>query len=100
MLVPGPEEQRVRITVEQSEADYFAEVTIGWLDDSARRKQLKKPHGYNNDKWEQLKAMMQKGDELWECCSDETSWDQLMGRHWIELRRDDAVIAQITISMN
>jgi hypothetical protein len=100
MLIPGQSSQSRQITVDQAEADYFAALTFDWLDSPARRKQLKKPFGFINVEWEKLKAMIQCGDELWECSSDQESWDNLMGHHWIELRRGSQVIASLTVTEN
>jgi hypothetical protein len=100
MLKPGPSDQSCRITIEQAEADYFARVEIGWFDSCSRREQLKKPFGFNNARWEELKGRIRDGDELWEFCSSEKSWDMLMGSHTIELRRDGNVVDSIVLAMN
>ena len=107
MLVPGPEDQRVRITLEQAEADDAADRArqegwglLWWLEDPDRRQQMKKPFAYLNSQWEELKAKMQPGDELCEVCSSEKSWDELMGWHYIELCRDGKPIAQVCLAMN
>jgi hypothetical protein len=101
-LTPGKENQRRRITVAEVEADYFARLAR-WNrreKDHKRIKQLLKPMGFMNKKWEQLKAMIEPNDELWEYCSSKESWRQLMGSAGLELIRDGVVIARMMTEMN
>ena len=100
MLVPGPEDQRVRITIEQAEAEHPGKTHFKRWDDEARREQLRKPFGYNNAQWEELKALMQPGDELWEVCTSKKLWDDLMGYHHYELCRDGVILATVVMRMN
>ena len=102
MLVPSDQDQQRRVSVEQAEADYHAEIRE-WLaseKDKQRAETLRKPFGFANGKWEALKAQMQPGDELWEFCSARDSWAALMGRAGYELRRDGVVIAAVISRMN
>ena len=97
-LQPGPKDERRRVTVEQVEADYFEEVAA-YLNRGARgRERLLKPLGFCAPEWEELKGMMQPGDELWECCSAKHAWDALTGTHSIELVRNGLKVGSILIS--
>jgi hypothetical protein len=101
-LLPGPEDQRRRITVEEAEARYF-ESRKGMAKrepDEKRRKQLQLPMGFNNDNWERLKRMIEPGDELWEYCTSKRSWNELTGSAGFELIRNGEVIAEIVNKMN
>lgn len=109
MLTPGDQDQRRQVSVQQAEARYHAEVlellamTAGGphrLDDHPRADVLRRPFGFQNERWEALKAQMRPGDELWEFCSDPASWDSLMGRAGYELRRDGIVVATIVSRLN
>jgi hypothetical protein len=62
--------------------------------------ELALPFGFENPRWEALKAGMPAGDELSECCTSGETWDDLMGRHWIELVRDGEVVAVVLLRMN
>ena len=64
------------------------------------REQLAKPMGFANDAWEELKSLMQPGDELWEYCSSKESWRRCMGRSGLELVRNGIVVASIIHRMN
>jgi hypothetical protein len=54
-----------------------------------------KPFGYQNAKWEALKAKIVNGDELWEFSSPPESWRSLAGRAGVALVRDGEVIDSI-----
>jgi hypothetical protein len=84
MLTPSNKLQRQRITVAQAE------------DELLRKGEAVLP----NNPWELLKSKMLPGDELWEYCTDEESWDVLMGSAGIELVRDGVVIDSIVTRMN
>jgi hypothetical protein len=102
-LVPGNEDRRRRVTVEQAEADYLegaAQSIRSAENDDSRRETLQKPFGFVNEEWEELKSMMQPGDELWEYCTSKESWNMLMGSAGIELIRNGEVIASFLIRMN
>lgn len=117
-LVPAEEDVRRRVTVEQAEADYFAEYAEELADLveklGRKRKRLRKglrreaerrlaclqlPFGGRDD-WEALKAEMQPGDELWEYCTSLASWKALMGHAGYLLIREGEVVAGITTCMN
>ena len=109
MLIPNNEDQRQLVTVEQAEADYFAEVASDLkpkalerirTKDKHRAEQLQKVFGYQNEEWQSFKAKIQPGDELWEYCTSKSSWDELQGGAGYELVRDGSVIASILTRVN
>ena len=102
MLIPNDEDQQRQVSVEQAEADYHAEVRefLKSETDNRRADALRKPFGFQNQSWEALKAQMRVGDELWEFCTDQASWGDLMGRAGFELRRTGVVIASVIIRLN
>ncbi len=59
-----------------------------------------KPFGFQNRQWEDLKALMLTGDEIWEFCSPPKSWQHLAGRAGIALVRDRVPIRTIISIMN
>lgn len=61
---------------------------------------LLKPFGFQNDKWEALKARMLPGDELWTFASSAESWQALAGRAGIALVRDGRIVEQLVTLMN
>lgn len=109
MLIPTDQDQQRRVTVEQAEADYYAQVKEllattserqHQKKDSRRAETLRKPFGFGNEEWEALKAQMQPGDELWEVCSARASWDALKGQAGYELRRNGAVVMAVITRLN
>jgi hypothetical protein len=58
------------------------------------------PFGFLNDKWQQLLALQQPGDELWTYSSSRDSWANLCGRAGVALVRNGVVVAQFMTSMN
>jgi hypothetical protein len=58
------------------------------------------PFGYQNAVWRTLVESMQEGDELWEYCSSDDSWEHLAGRAGIALVRNGEVIDSILTVMN
>lgn len=117
-LVPAEEDVRRRVTVEQAEADYFAEVEeeLANLVEKLGRKRRRLRKGlrreaerwlaslqlpfYGSEEWEALKAEMRPGDELWEYCTSRASWQALMGSAGYLLMREGEVVAGVTIRMN
>ncbi|WP_158814455.1 hypothetical protein [Methylocapsa sp. S129] len=65
-----------------------------------RGQELVKPFGFQNAKWEALKALMQPGDELWTFSSSAGSWRALAGRAGIALVREGQVIKTLVTIMN
>ncbi len=59
-----------------------------------------KPFGYQNAQWEEFKAKMIIGDELWEFSSSSESWDSLAGRAGVALVRNGEVIDSIVTIMS
>jgi hypothetical protein len=66
----------------------------------AQYPELRKPFGFLNARWEQLKASMQPGDALYEFCSDLNSWQTLCGRAGIRLVRNGKIVDGIVTTMN
>ena len=60
----------------------------------------RKPFGFNNAQWEELKAHMQPGDELWTFSSPADSWQHLAGRAGVALVRNKKVVGAIVTLMN
>jgi hypothetical protein len=58
------------------------------------------PFGFQNDRWRDLLAEMQQGDELWEFCSSQESWARLAGRAGIVLVRNGEIIGSIVTKLN
>lgn len=97
-LVPARKRQRRRISVEEAESAH----SPNEQDPERLRRfpELKKPFGFQNNKWEELKNLMEPEDELWEYCSDRRSWKQCMGTEGIVLVRNGRVIALIVTLYN
>ena len=79
---PEPEEEtlRRRLTVAEIEAD--------------------NPGFAGHARWEEIKATMQPGDELWSFHSPSWTWQALCGRAGIALVRDGAIVAELITMMN
>ena len=58
------------------------------------------PFGFINARWEQLKATMRPGDELWEFESPSESWEDLAGRAGLRIMRGGQIIDAIITRMN
>ena len=98
MPTPSSQPQRRRITIAEAEAEYTPRGED--LERVREWPELKKPFGFLNGEWEELKSQMQEGDELWQFCTDKESWDHLFGREGIELVRDGEVIASIVTELS
>ena len=84
-----------QVTVAQAEA-----ANPGIRDERVERNpNAAKPFGFNNEKWEALKALMKPGDELWIFSTPAESWQNLAGRRGIVLLRDGKAIAEIVTMM-
>lgn len=59
-----------------------------------------KPFGYMNDQWEQFKAAMRPGDELYRFSTSSDSWAHLAGRAGIALVRNGEIAKTIITMMN
>lgn len=100
-LKPRQRLQKRLITVDQAEANYFEEIAQREVEaNPERRARLAKPFGFCNAEWEQLKAMMQEGDELWEVCNSKWAWKDFTGYHGILLIRHGETIADIILKRN
>ena len=62
--------------------------------------ELNLPFGFGNDRWEAIKTKMQPGDELWEFCTPDWTWQEMVGRKGIVLLRGAEEIAWIITLMN
>jgi hypothetical protein len=60
----------------------------------------KRPFMYGHARWEELKAKMLPGDELWDFRSDPRSWAALAGREGVALVRDGAIVDVIVTHMS
>jgi hypothetical protein len=59
-----------------------------------------KPFGFQHRAWEDLKALMLAGDELWTFTSPSNSWRDLAGRAGIALVRSGVPVKVIVTTMN
>lgn len=88
---------REKITVEEAERRHPGLPH----DERARRfPEIRKPFGFLSAQWEELKAKMQPGDELWEFRSPPESWKHLAGAGGVAVLRDGKVIASLFTIMN
>ena len=58
------------------------------------------PFGYCNGEWEDLKAKMRTGDEMWFWTSDAESWKQFMGWEGMALVRSGEIIDFFLTAIN
>jgi hypothetical protein len=106
-----------RISVDEAETKHL--VDLGLRDDTSeagRRLQAARlelarsrsipltgnpvPFGFLHPEWREMVASMQEGDELWEYCSSEHSWQHLAGRAGIALIRKGEVVDAITTALS
>jgi len=62
--------------------------------------ELRKPFGFLNARWEELKARMQMGDEIWTFRSPPETWQDLAGSAGVALVRENRVIDAVVTAMN
>jgi hypothetical protein len=74
-----------RISAEQAEVEHMSAGT---------------PFGGLNAKWQEVKAAMRTGDELWSFCSPPDSWRAHAGRSGIALVRDRRIVRDLVTRMN
>ena len=85
-----------KISVAEAETAY-----PGVKDDrSARVPDATKPFGFRHQEWEDLKAAMLPGDEIWTFASSPESWRDLAGRAGVALVRNGVPIKVVTTAMN
>lgn len=85
-----------KVTVAQAEAAH-----PGITDDRiARFPDAGKPFGFQHQKWEDFKAAMLPGDELWTFSSPADSWQHLAGRAGIAIVRNGVPIRSFVTAMN
>jgi hypothetical protein len=85
-----------RITVEEAEHLH----TRAPDERSARVPVLGKPFGFLNAEWEELKARMRPGDELWTFASPPRFWQHMAGRSGIALVRDKKMVCAVVTLKN
>ena len=59
-----------------------------------------KPFGFQHQKWEEFKAVMLPGDELWTFSSPVDSWQHLAGRAGIAIVRNGVPVRSFVTAMN
>ena len=85
-----------KISAAEAEATY-----PGIKDDRvARFPDAAKPFGFSHQQWEELKAAMIPGDEIWTFTSPPESWRDLAGRAGVALVRAGVPIKVVTTAMN
>ena len=85
-----------KVTVAQAEAAH-----PGITDDRiARFPDAGKPFGFQHQKWEDFKAAILPGDELWTFSSPADSWQHLAGRAGIALVRNGVPAQTFVAVMN
>jgi len=85
-----------KVTVAEAEAAH-----PGITDDRiARFPQAAKPFGFQHQKWEEFKAAMLPGDELWTFSSPADSWKHLAGRAGIAIVRNGVPVRIIITLMS
>lgn len=85
-----------KISAAEAEAAY-----PGIKDDRvARFPDAAKPFGFRHAQWEELKAAMIPGDEIWTFASSPESWSDLAGRAGVALVRGGVPIKVLTTAMN
>jgi|ERR1700722_1199360 hypothetical protein len=85
-----------KTTVEESEA-----ANPGITDDRTKRfPDTAKPFGFQNREWEEFKALVLPGDELWVFSSPPDSWEHLAGRSGVALVRGGVPIRILVTMMN
>jgi hypothetical protein len=85
-----------RTTIAKAEA-----ANPGITDDRvARFPDAAKAFGFQNREWEELKALVLPGDEIWIFSSQTESWKHLAGRAGVALVRDGVPIRAIVTMMN
>lgn len=58
------------------------------------------PFGSVHNQWKALLSNIRDGDELYEFCSSDESWEFLAGREGIALVRNGEIITDIVTKMN
>jgi hypothetical protein len=91
MAIPASDEEMSwrEMTVSEAEAAH-----------PGRRPGTEKPFGFNNAKWEALKAAMRPGDELYAFCTSPESWRARAGASGVALVREGKVIREIVTMSN
>ena len=62
--------------------------------------EIAKPFGFLNGRWEEFKAQMRPGDELWTFRSPDDTWANLAGSGGVVLVRDGTPIKALVTMMN
>lgn len=82
-LTPSEKHQKRTVTVAEVESTLTPQTSARW-----------------RSEWEKLKSQVRTGDELWEFCSSEDSWNHLMGYAGYALIRDGKEIATLITHRN
>ena len=62
--------------------------------------ELRKPFGFLNARWEELKARVQTGDQIWTFSSPPETWELVPHSFGIALVRENKVIAAVILGMS
>jgi hypothetical protein len=96
--------KRRKTTATEIEAEWAKELRRIELKEGllpkTRDSQLGKASGYQDNRWEDLKAKIEPGDELWVVSAPDEDWDQGLGQEWIVLLRAGNEIARMLTRMN
>lgn len=85
-----------KVTIAAAEGEHH-----GITDDRiVRAPDAAKPFGFQHQAWEEFKAAMLPGDEIWTFSSPQDSWQHLAGRTGIALVRKGIPIRTIVTLMN
>ena len=76
------------------EKDFVITNDVYYKDRALTEPVLHLPFGYENDKWETMKALVEDGDELWQYSTPEWTWGAFVGCAGIVLLRNDDIIAE------
>lgn len=87
-------QEKVTIAEEEVEHPGITDDRIARFPDAA------KPFGFQHREWEQFKAAMLPGDELWTFSSPADYWEHIAGRAGIALVRKGVPIRTIVTLMN
>ena len=60
----------------------------------------REPTAFHDPDWADLRREFRDGDELWEFCTDEQSWRQLMGWAGYAVVRDGTVVGAVETKQN
>jgi hypothetical protein len=82
-----------KVTREEAEAEHSVVLGQLWWKRTV-------PFGHQNVFWQDLLSQMRDGDELWEYCTCQKSWEMLAGETGIALLRNGEVIGRVVTLEN